>query len=197
PASPMLVTVPSETVVELGDAPPPVLTDTAVLSGGFNPTGTITFTLIFTGGSTPVVTQTGSVNGNGAYTTSPGFTLPSSGTVAGTYQWVASYSGDANNTPAFTDTNADEEKVTALDPTPTLVTTASPTTVTLGPNVVILTDTATLSGGFNPTGDIVFELFHNGGSMPVFTEAVPVQGNGTYTTPTGFPLLPSSTTAGG
>src|SRR5262249_46464026 len=41
------------------------------------------------------------------------------------------------------------------------------------------------------TGDIVFELFYNGGSEPVFTEAVDVNGNGPYTTPKGF-MLPTS-----
>src|SRR5262249_6842718 len=136
------------------------------------------------------------VNGNNTYTTPTGFTLPTSGPVAGTYQWVASYSGDVNNNPDFTDTNANEEQVTVLDPTPTLITTASPTAATLGPNAVTLTDTATLSGGFHPTGDIVFELFHNGGTTPVFTEAVDVNGNGSYTTPTGFTLPTSATAAG-
>src|SRR5262249_2152651 len=138
-------------------------------------------------GSTLVHMETVAVNGNGTYTTPMGFTLPTSGIVAGTYQWVASYSGDPNNNPAFADTNADEEKVTVLDPTPTRITTADPTTVTLGPNAVTLTDTATLSGGFNPTGTIVFELFLIGGSEPVFVGAVPVNGNGSYTTAVTLP----------
>ena len=51
-----------------------------------------------------------------------------------------------------------------------------------------LNDTATLAGGFNPTGTITFTLFHNGGTTPVDTETVTVNGNGTYTTPTGFTL---------
>ena len=44
-------------------------------------------------------TETVTVSGNGTYTTPIGFTLPTSGTVIGTYQWVATYSGDANNNP--------------------------------------------------------------------------------------------------
>jgi uncharacterized repeat protein (TIGR01451 family) len=132
------------------------------------------------------------VHGNGSYTTM-GFQLPTSGTVAGNYLWVSSYSGDGSNNPIFRDTDEGEERATVIDPTPTLVTTASPTTVTLGPNGATLTDTARLSGGFFPTGDIVFELFFNGGSDPVFTQAVTVNGNGNYTT--SF-TLPSTGPAG-
>src|SRR5262249_2643544 len=96
-ASPMLTTTPDLTTVTLGGTIPPTLTDTATLSGGFNPAGSIAFQL-FQGGAL-VHTETVSVHGNGSYTTPMGFTLPSSGTVAGNYQWVASYSGDANNNP--------------------------------------------------------------------------------------------------
>jgi uncharacterized repeat protein (TIGR01451 family) len=115
--------------------------------------------------------------------------------VAGDYLWVASYGGDANNNPV-SDTNGDDEQVTVSPALPTLVTTPDPTTVTLGPNPVTLTDTATLSGGYHPTGDMVFELFYNGGSQPVFTEAVDVSGNGAYKTPTGFTLPTSGTVTG-
>ena len=44
-----------------------------------------------------VDTETVTVSGNGTYTTPTGYTLPTTGTVTGTYQWVATYSGDANN----------------------------------------------------------------------------------------------------
>ena len=80
------------------------LTDSATLSGGYNPTGTITFYL-FAPGVTPngtdsnnVYSDTVTVSGNGTYTTAsgtnPGGYVP---TVAGTYEWVAVYSGDRNN----------------------------------------------------------------------------------------------------
>ncbi len=171
------------------------LTDTATLEGGFNPTGTITFTLFHNGGTTPVDTETVTVNGNGTYTTPTGFALPTSGTVTGTYQWDATYSGDANNNAA-SDTGSAAEQVTVNTASPTLGTIPDPTTVTLGANAVTLTDTATLEGGFNPTGTITFTLFHNGGTTPVDTETVTVSGNGTYTTPTGFPLPSSGTVTG-
>ena len=189
-----LTTAPIPTTVTLG-ASAVTLTDTATLAGGSNPTGTITFTLFHNGGPTPVDTETVTVNGNGTYTTPTGFTLPATGTVTGTYQWDAAYSGDANNTPA-SDTGSVAEQVTVHAASPTLGTIPNPTTVTLGANPVTLTDTATLESGFNPTGTITFTLFHNGGPTPVDTETVTVTGNGTYTTPTGFPL-PSSGTATG
>ena len=44
-----------------------------------------------------VDTETATVSGNGTYTTPTGYTLPTTGTVTGTYQWDASYSGDTNN----------------------------------------------------------------------------------------------------
>jgi len=46
-------------------------------------TGTITFTLYL--GQTLVDTETASVSANGSYTTPTGYTLPSTGTVTGTY----------------------------------------------------------------------------------------------------------------
>ena len=181
-ASPTLDTVPSPDTVTLGAADPPVLTDSAILAGGFNPTGMITFTLFFNGGSTPVDTETAMVSGNGTYTTPTGFTLPTTGTAAGTYQWNATYSGDSDNSP-LSDNNDPNERVTVSAASPTLATTPNPNTVTAG---VTLKDTAFLQEGFHPTGTITFTLFFNGGSAPVDTETVAVNGNGSYTTPTGF-----------
>ena len=76
-------------------------------------------------------TETVTVNGNGIYTTPTGFTLPATGTVTGTYQWNATYSGDTNNNAA-SDINDVNERVTVSAASPTITTTPSPTTVTLG-----------------------------------------------------------------
>jgi uncharacterized repeat protein (TIGR01451 family) len=192
PASPTLTTAPNTTTVTLGAAAPPILKDTADLEGGFNPAGTITFELFQ--GSTLVHTETVTVNGNGSYTTPTGFTLPTSGTVTGTYEWVAVYSGDFNNNEV-SDSNPTAELVTVSPASPTLVTTASPAMVTLpAPVPTILTDTATLSGGNDPTGTITFLLFQ--GTTRVDRETVTVNGNGSYTTPTGFTLPTSGTVTG-
>ena len=195
-ASPTIATTPSPTTVTLSDLTPPILTDSATLSGGFNPTGSITFTLFQNGGTTPVDTETVNVASNGTYTTPTGFTLPTTGTVAGTYQWDASYSGDSNNNPV-SDTGSANEQVTVNTATPIITTTPSPATITLDDAISpILTDSATLSGGFHPTGTISFTLFFNGGTTPVDTETVTVTGNGTYTTPTGFTLPTTGAVAG-
>lgn len=74
------------------------LTASANLAGAFGAeTGTLTFTLYSPGGVI-VNTETVSVNGNGPYKTPTGY-LP---IVKGTYQWVVSYGGDANNDGAAT-----------------------------------------------------------------------------------------------
>ena len=193
-ASPTLTTTPIPAAVTLG-ATDVTLKDTADLEGGYHPTGTLTFTLFQNGGSTPVDTETVTVSGNGTYTTPIGFALPTTGAVAGTYQWDATYTGDTSNEGA-SDNNSWTERVTVSAASPTLTTTPSPATVTLGTTVVTLTDSAVLAGGLSPTGTITFTLFHDGGTTPVDTETVTVIGNGTYTTPTGF-TLPTSGTATG
>ena len=191
-ATPTLNTTPNPSTVTLGSSAV-TLTDSATLEEGYNPTGTITFTLYYNGGSTPVDAETVTVIGNGTYTTPTGFPLPSTGTVTGTYQWDATYNGDGNNNAA-TDTGSAAEQVTVSAASPTIGTIPDPTTVTLGPNTVTLTDTATLEDGFNPTGSITFTLFQ--GSILVDTEMVTVNGNGTYTTPTGFTLPSTGTVTG-
>src|SRR5262249_10307387 len=77
---------------------------------------------------------------------------------------------------------------------PTLTTTPGPNAVTLGTSPVTLTDAATLAGGYYPTGTITFRLVSPSGAT-LDTETVPVNGNGTYTTPAGF-TLPASAAAG-
>ena len=125
-ASPTLSTTPSATTITLGTTTPPVLTDSAKLSGGYHETGTITFTLYL--GSTLVDTETATVSGNGTYTTPTGYTLPTTGTVTGTYQWDASFTGTDGNNNNASDNNDTAEQVTVSPASPTLVTTPSPTT---------------------------------------------------------------------
>jgi uncharacterized repeat protein (TIGR01451 family) len=161
------------------------LSDSATLSGGSNPTGTITFTLTAPGGTT-VDTETVTANGNGNYATPVGFTLPTAGTVVGTYSWHATYSGDPNNNAA----TAPAEPTVVSPASPGLSTTASPG----GIAGTTLTDIAQLSGGYFPTGTIIFLLTAPGGTT-VDTEVVAVNGDGTYATPTGF-TLPKGTVPG-
>jgi hypothetical protein len=155
PASPTITTTPNVTSVTLGTSSV-TLKDTADLEGGYHPTGTITFTLFLNGGATPVDTETIAVSDNGLYTTPAGFTLPTAGGVTGTYQWDATYSGDSNNNKV-SDNGAANERVLVSAASPTITTTPR-STVTVGDGVP-LTDSATLAGGFNPTGTITFQPF--------------------------------------
>ena len=50
------------------------------------------------------------VSGNGTYG-SGGYTLPTTGTVTGTYTWTVSYSGDANNNSAVDQGGTAEQTV--------------------------------------------------------------------------------------
>ena len=105
PASPALSTTASPGVA-LGEA----IHDTALLTGGSSATGTITFRLYLTSDTTcSNVLDTGSVgvNGDGSYD-SPAVTPPS----PGAYQWVATYSGDAQNNSAATACNDPNEQTT-------------------------------------------------------------------------------------
>ncbi len=181
-ATPTISTTPGQTAVTLSASTPPVLTDSALLTGGSHPSGTITFTLLL--GSTTVDTETATVHGDATYVTSKGYTLLTTGTVTGTYQWDASYGGDSANN-SVSDTNNAGEQVVVSDASPSLSTTPSPTSLTLsGPTPPTLTDSATLSAGYHPTGMITFKLFY--GTTLVDTETAGVHGNGTVSTPTGY-----------
>jgi hypothetical protein len=92
-AGPSLNTSAGPTVVYGGGVP---LTESATLSGSAGMTGSITFTLRNPRGVV-VDTESATVNGPGTYHTPSGY-LPRA---VGTYQWSASYSGDANDKPAF------------------------------------------------------------------------------------------------
>jgi hypothetical protein len=157
-----------------------VLNDTATISGGINPTGTVTFNLFGPDDAgcdgTAVYTQTVAVSG-GSATTSPGYTTAA----AGVYAWVASYSGDNNNLPATSGCTAEE--VTIPKNSPTLPTSPS----AAGPIGTVLNDTATVTGGFNPTGSIVFNLFGPDDvgcdGTAVYTQTVALTGNSATTSP--------------
>jgi hypothetical protein len=85
---------------------------------------------------------------------SPAFTPK----LAGTYRWVVSYSGDANNAAVAGGCNDVGESTVVSKATPKLATAASPT-ITLGSGV--LTDAATVSGLVSPqaSATIDFRLY--------------------------------------
>ena len=162
------------------------------VAGGTNPTGTITFTLFGPDDATcagaAASTSTRTVAGNGTYTSDP-FTP----TAAGTYRWVASYSGDANHVAVTSPCNAANESVVVTGaPVATLTTQASPS-VAVGGQVA---DTATLADATDPTGTITFTLFgpDNAACTPpsVFTSTKTVAGNGTYSSDPFTPTAPGT-----
>jgi hypothetical protein len=106
------------------------------------------------------------VNGNGVYN-SGAFQLPTSGPVAGPYTWTVTFNG-----------LVDTEVMSVFAAIPNLTTTTSLVGLTL-------TDSATLSVGYFPTGNIVFTLVGPDGLVDA-TDTVTVNGNATYTTPSGF-----------
>lgn len=90
-----------------------VISDSAVLAAGVSPTGTITFTAFGPADATctgaPAFTATVPVAGNGTYD-SGDFTP----TAPGTYRFVATYSGNANNAPVTSACGAAGESVVVL-----------------------------------------------------------------------------------
>ena len=121
-----------------------------------------------------------SVNGDGTYTTPTGYTLPTTGTVTGTYQWVVAYSGDANNIGVA---SASGNEPVVVAPANLLIsTTSNPTQVTVV--ATQFNDSATLSAGFNPSGTLTFTLYAPDGTTVVYTDHVLVTGNGIYSTAT-------------
>jgi uncharacterized repeat protein (TIGR01451 family) len=154
------------------------LTDTATLSGGVGPTGSIVFKLYDTAdcSSTALFTSTVNVDkGNGDYTSQA--YVP---TAATTYYWTATYSGDDNNTATTEHCNQPNESVAVAKASPAIKTKASDSIVVDGQTQI--SDTATLSGGFNAQGTIAFALFSNNdcAGEPLFTSTATVDGNGNY-----------------
>jgi hypothetical protein len=160
--------------------------------GGSSPAGSITFKLYgpYAGPTTEcsgdfqTLTPASTVTGDGVYQ-SPNVTP----TVAGTYEWIASYSGDTNNNPISTSCG---EPVVITKATPGLVTTPSAGGV---PGTAI-SDSATLSGGYGTlTGSITFSLYGpyaagvtptcSGGAIQTWGPMT-VSGYGPYTTSPSF-----------
>ncbi len=188
PVTPTLTTTASAAVT-LGNA----ISDGATLAGGSSPTGTITFRAYGPNdtscSSAPVATSTATVAGDGGYR-SAGFT-PSS---AGTYRFIATYSGDNNNNSVSTSCTDAGESVAVTPPgsppppppplIPTALVTKASASVTLGKAI---SDTATLSGGVNPTGTITFKAYGPNDATcakaPANSSSVTVSRNGDYTSP--------------
>ncbi|HEY5693116.1 MAG TPA: DUF11 domain-containing protein [Gaiellaceae bacterium] len=153
--------------------------DTATISGGDNPGGMIQFSITDPNGTKTKVGSPVAFNGDGTYDAPSSVDL----TLVGTYTWSAEYLGDSLNNGAVD--NGVDESVTSIKASPSINTTPSPSSGSIGN---LLQDSAKLSGGFDPTGTITFDLYDNStcSGTPLHEETASVSGNGTYTTSTGF-----------
>ena len=153
-----------------------VLSDSATITGGYNVSGgSITFTLTAPDSSTTTV-GTVPVTGVGTYN-APSVTA----TEVGTYTWHATYTGDGLNNGNVD--NGDNESLTIVPASPAIGTSASETAGgVVGTSV--LSDSATITGGFNVSGgNITFTLTAPDGSTTT-VGTVPVTAAGTYNAPT-------------
>ena len=174
-ASPTITTTASPATATLGTSAP-TISDSAVVTGADNATGSLSFVLDL--GNTQVYSTSDPLTGDGNGTYGASYTLPTTGTVTGTYTWHVSYAGDALNNSAV-DQGGTAEQTVVSAASPTLVTTASPNgTITLGTTSQTLSDSADLEGAYFPSGSITFSLSYNGGT-PFFVASDPVSHNGT------------------
>ena len=153
------------------------ISDTATVTGAAppapTPSGTVVFTLFGPGDPTcagaPVFTSAPiTIAGGPPRTANSGNFVP---TAAGTYNWVAVYSGDAAYNPVTSPCGAPNEASVVTAATPTIVTSATPT----APIGTTISDTATVTGtgGPTPTGTVTFTLFGPANATcagpPIFT----------------------------
>jgi hypothetical protein len=167
-ANPSITTTLSATSVDVGST----VQDSATLSGATSDAGGIVTYTVYTNN-----TCTTGARDAGTVTVTNGV-VPDSNALAfnstGTFYWQAFYSGDTNNNGATSTCTDETLVVNKLQPN-------AATAQNLIPN-----DNFTLSGGFNPTGSITFNLYDPSDATcagtPALTQTVNVNGNGTYST---------------
>ena len=104
-AGPAITTTPSGSVPAGGN-----ISDSARIIGGASPTGSVRFDLFGPGDTTcttPIATRTGTVAAGSAVSGNV------TATTAGTYNWVATYGGDASNSPAVSPCGSETVRVTS------------------------------------------------------------------------------------
>lgn len=155
--------------------------DTATLADGLFPAGTVTFKVFGPDdtacSSLPAASFEVTVEEDGEYTSSD-FTP----TAAGTYRWIAEYSGGGENRAVAQPCNDANESVSVAKHTPTMSTQAS-APVALGGTI---SDTASIQSDLTLAGTIIFKAYGPDdatcSASPAFTSApVPVNGDGEYT----------------
>jgi hypothetical protein len=172
----------SATTITIGDN----ITDTATVTGtGVTPTGTVIFKVSPDGITFAAFGATKTLNGSG-HATSDSYTPA----LAGTYYFLAVYSGDANYNGSQSGNTAEPLVVNPLVPGKTASSTAtllSATTITVGDNI---TDTATVTGtGVTPTGTVIFKVSPDGVTFTAFGATKTLNGSGHATSDSYTPAL--------
>lgn len=176
-AVPVIKTVTSTTTVIVGRS----VHDTATVTGGQTPTGNLTWQVYAkadTNCTEPLFgySSTETLNGDGPYVS--GTLTPQT---PGQYVWGFTYAGDDHNDPVA-GCGGRNETFTVVRATPTLSTSAG-SAVSVG---TPLSDTATLTNGYNPTGTVTFKLYQTAWCKIEVGSAVTatVHGNSSYPSPT-------------
>ncbi|HEX5609650.1 MAG TPA: hypothetical protein VFX45_06115 [Solirubrobacterales bacterium] len=159
------------------------ITDSVTLSGGFSPGGELVFRAYGPDNAscsgTETYKATVTVSGNKTYSP-PGF-APG----PGVYRWKVSYEGDGNNQTDSLGCGSSEQVSTVSKAAPSLSGVAT-ATAKVGTTI---TDSATLSGGFTPSGNLVFRAYGPSDpsclGTPVYEKPVAITDNGVYS-PAGF-----------
>jgi hypothetical protein len=166
--NPSITTTLSATSVDVGST----VHDSATLTGATaDAGGTVSYTVYTNNTCTAGARAAGTVTvTNGVVPDSNALTF----NTAGTFYWQAVYSGDTKNNAATSTCTDETLVVNKLQP-------SASTAQNLIPN-----DNFTLSGGFNPTGSITFNLYDPSDATcsgtPALTQTVTVNGNGTFST---------------
>src|SRR5258706_4822982 len=155
--------------------------DSATVTGN-SPTGNVIFNFYNNGTCSNAATATSNTFAlsNGAVDAT---TFTQGPLTAGSYSFKAHYNGDVNNLAS----DGVCEPLTVAKFNPGINTTPNPASGNVG---VTLNDSASLTGGYNPTGSITFKLYSPSdatcANTPALTNSATVSGNGNYNTPAGF-----------
>jgi hypothetical protein len=125
--------------------------DEVNIDGGFSLSGEVTFSVYAPGSGCSTALETTAVPIQGGHATSPDF-LPQQ---AGVFRWKVTYPGDANNEAASSTCGDTSQASNVSKAVPTLSGTAT-SAVTVGQ---MITDSATLAGGFGANGELVFRAY--------------------------------------
>jgi hypothetical protein len=134
----------------------------ATLVGATNPTGTVTFSLYSPGDTrcySSIFTSTKPLSATGTATSDTYTPMPNHGEfqTLGTYRWLASYSGDANNPPSVPQTcGAPNQNVDVGKSTPRVTAQATPSAAFVGSDA---RDVATFTKMVFATGYAQFQLY--------------------------------------